>query len=101
MFGHKSNECPKKKPVNMVDYDDDGEREFEIEELNDSDFADEHGKLLQLVLFRDRCTIRRPPTLHIDIKSFIQVVRSRAKYSTLSLIMEVARISTLEHSWTI
>jgi len=30
--GHRSNECPKKKQVNMTDYKDDGEEEAEIED---------------------------------------------------------------------
>ena len=40
--GHRSNECPKRKQVNIVDYGDDEERVM-IEEASDSDFAEEHG----------------------------------------------------------
>ena len=83
--------------VNMADYEDDGEEEFEIEEPNDYYFADEHGDL-QLVLFKDCCAIRKPLTLRSNIKSFIQGVRSRVKYATSSLTTKVARISSLEHS---
>jgi len=41
-LGHKSNECPKMNQVNMTDYEDDKEEEFEIEKLNDFDFANQH-----------------------------------------------------------
>jgi len=37
---HKSNECPKRRQVNMIDYKEDEEEELEIEESNDSDFAE-------------------------------------------------------------
>jgi len=35
-IGLRSNECPKRKQVNITDYKDDGEKDVEIEELNDS-----------------------------------------------------------------
>ena len=41
---HRSNECPKRKQVNMADYENNEEEGFEIEELNDFDFAEEHGE---------------------------------------------------------
>ena len=56
---------------------------------------------LLLMLFKDFYVTRGPPTLHSDIKFFIQGVRSRAKCATPSLTMEVMRISFLEYSWTI
>jgi len=46
----------------MVDYEDDEEEESEIEELNDSDFADEHGHFVACVVQSLLCN-RRPPTL--------------------------------------
>ena len=79
----------------MTDYKDDEEEEFEIEELNDFAFADDMVNL-QFVLFRDCYATRRKMTQRSDIKSFIQVVRSRAKYATSSLTMKVASISFLE-----
>jgi len=80
----------------MADCEDDEEEEFEIEEPNDSDFADDHGESTTYVIQILLCT-RRPPTLRSGIKSFIQDVRSRAKYATSSLTIEVRRISFLEH----
>jgi len=38
---HKSNECPKRRQVNMADYEDENEVKIEIEP-EDSDFAEEH-----------------------------------------------------------
>jgi len=40
--GHKFNECPKRKQVNMVNYRD-NEGVVVIEEASDSDFAEEYG----------------------------------------------------------
>ena len=48
--GHRSNECPKRKQVNMSDYEDDREEEIEIEERNDSDFAEEQGDSVACVV---------------------------------------------------
>jgi len=44
-LGQRSNECPKRRQDNMADYEDDGEEEAEIEDLNDSDFSEEQGTL--------------------------------------------------------
>jgi len=84
----------------MVDYEDEKEEEFGIEELNDSDFADEHRESTIYVVHRLLCN-QKAPALRNDIKSFIQGVRSRAKYVTSLLTAEVVRILFLEHSWTI
>jgi len=84
----------------MADYEDNNEEEFKIEELNDSDFAVEHGEAATCVVQRLLCN-QKAPILHNDIKSFIQVIHSRVKYATSSLTTEVARISFLEHLWTI
>jgi len=40
--GHKSNECPKRKQVNMVDCEEEEEEELEIDH-DDSNIAEEHG----------------------------------------------------------
>ena len=49
---HKSNECPRRRQVNMVDYEDE-EVTIEIE-LKDSAFAEQHGEsttcVVQLLL---------------------------------------------------
>ena len=44
-LGHRSNECPKRKQVNIANYEDGGEEEVEIEELNDSGFAEKRNIL--------------------------------------------------------
>ena len=45
---------------------------------------------LQLVLSKDCSAIKRPSILRSDIKSFIQGVRSRTRYTTSSLTMKAA-----------
>ena len=42
---HKSNEYPKRRQVNMADYEEEDEVQIEIEP-EDSDFAEEHGDLV-------------------------------------------------------
>jgi len=37
--GHRSNKCPKRRPVNMADYEDEDE-----DEVQDSDFVEEEGE---------------------------------------------------------
>ena len=61
-FGHKSNDCPKRKQVNIADYEDDEDEKFEIEELNNSDFADEHGESATCVVQRLLCNQKGPDT---------------------------------------
>ena len=39
--GYRSNECLKRRKVNLVNYEDDGEEEVEIENLDESVFAEE------------------------------------------------------------
>jgi len=41
--GHKPNECPRRRQVNMVDYEDEDEVKIETEP-EDSVFAEEHGE---------------------------------------------------------
>ena len=52
---HRSNECPKRKQVNMTNYEDDGKKEVEIEKLNDLDFAEEQGDSVACVVQRLLC----------------------------------------------
>jgi len=59
-FGHKSNQCPKRKQVNIVDYE---EEEFEIEELNDFYFAEEHEKSATYVVQILLCNQKFPDTM--------------------------------------
>ena len=42
--GHWSNECPKRRPVNIVDYEDEDEVLIEIEP-KDSDYVEEGGEI--------------------------------------------------------
>ena len=53
--GHKINECPKRKQVHMTNYEDDGKEEVKIEELNDSNFAEEQGDSIACVVQRLLC----------------------------------------------
>ena len=39
---HKSNECPRRRQINMADYEDEDKVKIETE-YEDSDFAEEHG----------------------------------------------------------
>jgi len=66
----------------MTNYEDDEEEGFEIEELNDSDFADEHGESASCVVQRLLAT-RRSLTLRNDIKSFIQGFLFKSKVCNL------------------
>ena len=53
--GYKTNECPKKRQVNMADYEDDVKFKTEPE---DFDFAEEHRKsatyVVQLLLYNPK-----------------------------------------------
>ena len=40
-LGQRSNECPKRKQVNLADYENDKEEEVVIEDLHDLDFVEE------------------------------------------------------------
>ena len=46
----------------MADCEDDEEEEFEIEEPNDSDFADEHGESATCVIQILLCNQKNPDT---------------------------------------
>ena len=61
-YGHKSNECSKRKKVNMTDDEDDEEEEFENEESNNFDFVDEHGEFVICVVQRLLCNQKAPDT---------------------------------------
>ena len=61
-LGHEFNECPKSKQVNIADYEDDEEEGFEIEELNDSDFAEEHRELAACIVQTLLCNQKTPNT---------------------------------------
>jgi len=43
--GHKSNECPKRRQVNMANYEEEDEVQIETEP-EDSDFTKEYGDLV-------------------------------------------------------
>jgi len=80
----------------MTDYEED---DVLIEtEPEDSDFIEEHGDLIacviQKVLYSQKFL-----TPCRDIKFFIQDFRSRIRSAILSLTMEAAKTSSLEHLW--
>ena len=49
-----SNECPKRKQVNVADYGDEI-KEVVIEDASDSDFTEEHGNLVACVVQKLPC----------------------------------------------
>jgi len=71
--GHKSNECPKKRPVNMKDYEDEDEVLIETEPKN-FDFVEEDGEVATCVVQRLLCN-QRTPILHKGIRFCTQGVR--------------------------
>jgi len=71
--GHRSNECPKKKSVNMADYEDKDEVLID-NELEDSDFVEEGREAATCVIQRLLCN-QKIPTPHKGIKFSTQGVR--------------------------
>ena len=76
---NKSNECLKRKQVNMTDYEDNEEKGFEIEELNDSDFAEEHGESVICIVQKLLCNQKA-----LDTTQRYQIFCSR--YSIKSIV---------------
>jgi len=67
--GNRSNEHPKRKQVNVVDYgDEDGG--VAIEDARDSDFVEEHGDPIACVV-QICSTTRRSLTPYNNINSFV------------------------------
>ena len=58
--GHKSNKCPKMRPVNIADYEDEDEVQIETEP-KDSDFA-EDGEVATCVIQQLLCNQKNPET---------------------------------------
>jgi len=58
---HRSNEWPKRRPVNIVDYDDEDEVLIESEP-KDSDFFKEEGKAATCMIRRLLCNQKNPDT---------------------------------------
>jgi len=59
--GHKSNEYPKRRQVNMANYGDEGE-EVVIEDASDSDFIEEHRDPVACIVQRLLCNQKIPNT---------------------------------------
>ena len=62
----------------MTNYVDDKEEEFEIEESNDSDFADEHGKSATCIVQRLLCNQKA-----LDITQRLQIFYSRCSIKSI------------------
>jgi len=57
--GHRSNECPKRKQVNIVDYGDEDEG-VRIEVASYSNFIEEHGDSIACVVQKLLCNQEIP-----------------------------------------
>ena len=58
---HKSNVCPRRRQINMADYEDEDNVEIETE-LEDSDFAEEHRESAICVIQQLSCNQKAPDT---------------------------------------
>jgi len=58
---HRSNECPKKRPVNVADHEEKNDVLTEIE-LEDYDFTEEHGDRVAYVIQKVFCSQMIPDT---------------------------------------
>jgi len=85
---HKFNECPKRRQVNMTDYEEDDVL-IEIQSEN-SDFREERGDLVAYVI-QKMFAIKKSTTQHNSTEFFIWGVRSKIKSVILSLTMMLAR----------
>ena len=83
--GHKSNKCPKRRQVNMSDYKEDEEEEFEIEEPDDFDFAEEHGNAITCIVQKLLCNQKASDTTQ---RQQIFYLRCSVKNKVCNLIMD-------------
>ena len=94
--GHRSNEFPKRKQVNLADYEDDAEEEVEIEDLDETDFVEEQGDFVACVVQRLLCNQKAPNTTQRH-QIFYLRCSIKTRYAFSSLIMEAKRTSCLKH----
>jgi len=73
--GHRFNECPKRRQINLADYEDEGEEEVEIEDLDESDFAEEQGDPVACVVQKLLCNQEVPDNTQRH-QTFTQGARS-------------------------
>jgi len=59
---HRSIECPKKRPINMVDYEEKDDVLIETEP-EDSNFVEEHGENIACVIQKVLCNQKVPDTI--------------------------------------
>jgi len=94
---HRSNECPKRKLVNMADYEDDEKEEVEIVELNDSDFAEERENSGDYVVQRLLYNQKAPDTTQRH-QIFYSRCSIKNKACNLTIDNKSCKTSCLEHS---
>ena len=80
-IGHKSNECPRRRQVNMAYYECEDEVKIDTES-EDSDFAEKHGRSPP-VWYSGCSATKIPPPLYNDIKYSTQSVWSKNKVCNL------------------
>jgi len=95
--GHRSNECPKRRPVNVAGYEEEYNVLIEIEP-EDSDFAEKHGDLVTCVIQIVLCRQKIPDIIQRH-QIFYSRCSVRIRFAVLSLTMKVARKSSLEYLW--
>ena len=95
---NKSNEFPRRRQVNMTDYEDEDEVKIGTE-LEKSDFTEEHGESATCMVQYLLCN-QKTLTPHNGIKSSTQCIRSKTRCATSSSIMKVARTLFPMHQLT-
>jgi len=86
--GHRSNECLKRRPVNMADYKDEDELLIEAE-LEDFDFVEEEGLVATCVVHWLLCNQKNPGTTQ----------RHKTFYSRCLIMNKVCNLIIDNGSW--
>jgi len=73
--GHKSHECPRRRQVDIANYEDEDEVKIESES-EDSDFVEKHEEsatcMVQQLLYNQKATRRYTMTSNLLLKVFVQ-----------------------------